>query len=219
MPKFTRKLGADASYVRPKTTLQDQLSADEISKKLEGYIKVDDISEVPIDTHLRYFTKKNPNDNYVFRLGGRLVNKTNASKYVILSNGTNSWPVQVKNTVFYKKMSNMEHVDQVHQSYKKKLEEKNEIIKNLMKILAKNNIKYNINQKPVKKSKDEYSESEDEHIHVVRKKIKLVKKDDSKKSKDNVIRVKRPSSNPTKPSTKKVPKKAPKKISTSKKLW
>ena len=57
-------------YIRPETTYTDQLSKEDINKKLEDYIKVEDLSTVPINTHLRYFL--NVNGELKFRQGGNL---------------------------------------------------------------------------------------------------------------------------------------------------
>lgn len=130
MSKYVKKLGSDSSYKRPKKTLQEQLSADEITEKLQGYTKVDDISEVPLNTHIRYFTKDD-NGNKVFRLGGFLHKKNNADTYVMLSNGKSVWSVQIKNTIFYKKLSHKEEIDALTDLYEKKLEEKDQVIKKL----------------------------------------------------------------------------------------
>ena len=74
MSKFTKKIGSDKSYKRPKKTMQEQLTAEEIAEKLQGYERVDDINEVPINTHLRYFTMED-DGKQVFRMGGFLQNK------------------------------------------------------------------------------------------------------------------------------------------------
>lgn len=127
MSKYVKKLGSDGTYKRPKKTFQEQLSAAEISKKLQGYIKVDDISEVPINTHIRYF-KTDSDGNQVFRTGGFLHNKQNPKKFVMLSNGKNVWSVQVKDAVFFRKLSQKEEIDAIHNLYKKKIKQKNKII-------------------------------------------------------------------------------------------
>jgi hypothetical protein len=134
--KFTVKLGKDKTYKRPKATFQEQLSGDEIAEKLQGYIKVDtdDLAEVPIDTHMRYFIM-DENGSQQFRLGGFLKNKSNSHKFVILSNGKTSWSVQVNNAVFYKKMSHEDQINMIHDLYKKKLDEKDLIIKKLKKYI------------------------------------------------------------------------------------
>ena len=133
--KFTKKLGAD-NYKRPKVTLQEQLSAEEIAEKLQGYVRVADgeIEDVPLDTHLRYFIL-DEDGSQQFRLGGFLKNKTNANKYVVLSNGKNSWSVQVNNTVFFRKLNHQEELEQIHELYRKKLKEKDDVIKKLKKYI------------------------------------------------------------------------------------
>jgi len=114
---MNNRLGKD-DYDRPKKTKQDKLSATEIKEMLESYVEVEDISKVPLNTHLRYFTEKK-NDKTgkkekVFRMGGFLVNKNNYDKYVILSTAPNTgvinnmaktWTVQVKGAKFYRKLS------------------------------------------------------------------------------------------------------------------
>lgn len=123
MSKFTKKIGSDPAYKRPKKTMQEQLTAEEIAEKLQGYERVDDINEVPINTHLRYFTTEK-DGTQVFRMGGFLQNKQNADKYVYLSNGKISWSVQTDKTIFFRKLSHTEEIDALHRHYKKKLAEK-----------------------------------------------------------------------------------------------
>jgi len=89
-------------YTRPDITYTDQLSKDQIEKKLEDYKKVDDIYKVPLGVHLRYFS--NIDGKMVFRMGGQLHKNTGLPAYIILTNGKNQWSVQVKDTIFYRKM-------------------------------------------------------------------------------------------------------------------
>jgi len=130
------KLAADKTYIREVVTYQESLTSDEIKKKLEGYKKVSNISEVPIDTHLRYFIK-NPNGETSFRLGGFLHNKENCEKYVVLSNGKKTWSVQIPNTIFYQKLSHKEEIAELHEYYRKKLEKKDKRIRKLEEALEK----------------------------------------------------------------------------------
>jgi hypothetical protein len=93
-------------YVRPAVTMTDQLSKEQIEEKLEDYKKVDDIFKVPLGVHLRYFS--NINGKMVFRMGGLLHKNTGLPDYVILSTsptGKPGWSVQVKDTLFYRKMT------------------------------------------------------------------------------------------------------------------
>ena len=139
MSKYAKKLGSDKNYKRPKTTYQEQLTADEIAEKLQGYERVDDISEVPLNTHIRYFTTLS-DGSQAFRLGGFLHNKNNADTYIILNNNKNMWSVQVKGTIFYKKLSHKEEIEALHEMYKKKIHEKDAIIQKLKKYIKTNKI-------------------------------------------------------------------------------
>ncbi|KAL0491028.1 hypothetical protein AKO1_002665 [Acrasis kona] len=113
MSKFVKKLGSDASYKKPKITYQETLSTHDISEKLQGYVKVEDISDVALNTHLRYFVK-NKEGGQDFRTGGFLHNKQNSDKYVMLSNGKNVWSVQIKGATFFRKLSHKEEIDVIH---------------------------------------------------------------------------------------------------------
>lgn len=134
MSKYQQKLGSDKNYHRPKVTYQEKLSAEEIKKKLEGYSKVKDISQVPLNTHLRYFVIEK-NGNKLFRTGGFLHNKENYQTYVMLSNGKNVWSVQTENTIFFQKMNHKDEIASLREHYEKKLEEKDEIIEKLKKYI------------------------------------------------------------------------------------
>jgi hypothetical protein len=131
------KITNTTNYIRPKTTLQEKLTSDEIEQKLEDYTEVDNINKIPIKSHLRYYTLKRDdkgNMSKVFRLGGNLINKDNSDKYIILSNGKVSWSVQTKNTIFYRKMK----INEIKDEYETIIEElKDEIMK-----LKKDNKKY-----------------------------------------------------------------------------
>jgi len=123
---FTTKLSSD-SYKRPTKTKTEQLTDDQVEEKLDDYKEVADISKVPLGTHLRYFsilkdgTKK-------FRYGGVLYKNAGLPDYVILSNGKSSWTVQVKTSVFWKKMSLKEIKDE-YEEYIDGLEEENKKLK------------------------------------------------------------------------------------------
>jgi len=121
------------NYLRPKQTYTDKLDEDDIAEKLVDYIKVDNIAEVKLNTHLRYFTlepnKKTGTVTRKFRMGGFLSNKNNADKYVILTNGRNTWSVQVANSVFYRKMSS----EEIKGEYEEELEKLKKLNKKLLK--------------------------------------------------------------------------------------
>jgi hypothetical protein len=112
-------------YVRPDVTYTDQLSKEQIEKKLEDYKKVEDIMKVPLGVHLRYFS--DVNGKLAFRMGGQLHKNTGLPEYVILSNGTAQWSVQVKNTIFYRKMV----LQEIKEEYEKIILEQKKKIKDL----------------------------------------------------------------------------------------
>ena len=139
------RLGNDG-YKRPKKTLTDKLSAEEIKNKLEDYIEVEKISDVQLNSHLRYFTEKYDEKKKkitkVFRLGGFLINKNNYEKYVILSNvpdtgvinnNKKTWSVNTQKSIFYRKQT----IDEIKEDYKDELEELYDEIDNLKKQIKK----------------------------------------------------------------------------------
>lgn len=117
-PKITKRLNnknGNKSY-------QDSLSPDQIKKKLEEYQQVDDITTVPLNTHLRYFTFNPTTGKKQFRLGGFL-SKID-EKYVVLNNGEFSWSVQLDKTVFFKKISFSDMKEELIEKISKKFEKK-----------------------------------------------------------------------------------------------
>lgn len=101
----TKRLSNDTSYKKPKVTLTESLTPEEIKQKLIDYKKVKDIRDIVIGTHVRYFTKLKGTNKPVFRLGGVLTKFGPDYQYVVLSNGTVSWSVQVPDSTFFAKKS------------------------------------------------------------------------------------------------------------------
>lgn len=120
-------------YVRPKKTYTDQLDDADIEDKLAEYVKVDNIDDVPINSHLRYFTlemdKKTGTMKRLFRMGGFLVKKDENNKYVVLSNGKKTWTAQLATSVFYKKLS----LSDIKEEYENEIENLKKINKKLYK--------------------------------------------------------------------------------------
>jgi len=136
--KKTVSISNDKKYTRPKHTMQDKITEEEINDILKDYIECDDITKIPIGTHLRYFittTNKKGDTERKFRFGGFLKNKDNCDKYIILTNNTISWSVQVDNTTLFKKMS----TEEIKEEYIKVIEENRQIIKSLKKEIKKLN--------------------------------------------------------------------------------
>ncbi len=139
------RLGED-NYQRPKKTLTDKLTTEEIKEKLEDYLEVEDISTVPLNTHVRYFTEKYDDKkkkaSKVFRLGGFLVNKNKYEEYVVLSsvpdNGTingqkKTWSVNTKKSIFYRKLQ----FEEIKEQYQDEIEELTEEVETLKKMVKK----------------------------------------------------------------------------------
>ena len=125
-------------YKRPKKTYTEKLTPDEIENLLDDYISVDDISKVPIGSHLRYFITKNGKQQ--FRIGGFLKSITGLPDYILMDNKKVSWPVQMEGATFFRKMKNKEIKDE----YEGQITElKNEIkkLKQLVKQLKNDNRK------------------------------------------------------------------------------
>ncbi len=119
---------------------QDKLSPEEIKEKLEEYKKVDDITTVSLNAHLRYFTINEKTGDKQFRLGGFLNKLDNEKGYVILSNGSLSWSVQIKTSIFFKKMSFqelkkeiVEDVGKIYMDEIKNLKDENKKLKDTLK--------------------------------------------------------------------------------------
>ena len=132
MNQKTKRLTNDTTYVRPKKTIQDTLTKEEIKEKLKDYKKVDDITKVLIGSHIRYFIEESKTKKLMFRLGGNLTKFGEDYKYLVLSNGQFSWSVQInKNNEFWVKINAKEMQEQIQteleeiidDKYKKKYED------------------------------------------------------------------------------------------------
>jgi hypothetical protein len=113
-------------------TYTQNLTEEEISKKLEDYKKVDDIATVPLNTHLRYFITGQDGEP-VFRMGGNLKRNLDLPKFVVLRNAVGvEWTVQVKGTTFYKKME----LNDIKNEYEEVIETLHNKIRELKKQIA-----------------------------------------------------------------------------------
>ena len=133
----TKRLTSDTDYKKEGKSLQQMLSPNEIKEKLQEYTQLDDISNVQLNSHIRYFTI-DKNGKKQFRLGG-FITKIDKD-YVVLSNGKLSWSVQKHNSIFFKKMSydelKEELIEKISNKFEKKLislEKENEALKNTLK--------------------------------------------------------------------------------------
>jgi len=126
------RLSNDTNYSRPKKTIQDILTKEEIKEKLMNYKKVEDITKIVIGSHIRYFTKDIKTKKNMFRLGGFLTKFGEDYKWLILSNGEFSWSVQINgNNEFWVKINPKDMQEQIQteleevigDKYKKKYED------------------------------------------------------------------------------------------------
>ena len=142
MNRFITKRMSNDSYKKVGRSYQDNLTPDEIKKKLEDYKLVKDIDDVGLNTHLRYFMIDEKTGKKHFRLGGFLTK--NENDYIVLSNGQLSWSVQKNNSTFFQKLSNSEIKEEVENKLIKKYEKtiialnnENTKLKNVIKSIKK----------------------------------------------------------------------------------
>ena len=121
----------ESAYRRPKKTKQDQLTKDEILKKLTGYIRLkysDQLEELkPFKTWVKYINK----DSKKFRQGGLYVKSgfTKSSQtvptYIVLYNPRINivWSVQLKNNWLYIPDTSGKEEQQKEEAIKDKLYE------------------------------------------------------------------------------------------------
>ena len=140
----TKRLTRDKSYSRPKKTYQDNLSPNEIKKKLEEYKQVENIKNVELNTHLRYFVLDKKTGKKQFRLGGFLNKIDKDLKFVVLSNGKFSWSAQIADSIFFQKLSfnelKLEIINETSKKYKiiiNSLEEEVKTLKLTLKEIKK----------------------------------------------------------------------------------
>ena len=138
----TKRLTRDKT--KSTNSYQNKLTPDEIKSKLEEYKKVDDITKVALNAHLRYFIIDEKTGDKQFRLGGFLTKIDMEKGYIVLSNGNLSWSVQLKNTILFKKMTFQElkdemredivkEVGKIYNSEIKKLQNENKKLKDTLK--------------------------------------------------------------------------------------
>jgi hypothetical protein len=115
MSTVTRRLSRDTTYKTPEKTYQQTLTNEEIAKKLLDYVKVkpSEISSIPLNTHIRYFSINPKTGEKQFRLGGALNKVGDNNQYLILSNGTFTWSVQLSNSILYRKLNQNELIETV----------------------------------------------------------------------------------------------------------
>jgi hypothetical protein len=147
----TKKI-ARTNYQRPAQTYQDNLTKQQIKEQLKDYKECNDITMLSVGSHIRYFSTDLKTKKKLFRLGGS-VNKIDPEyRFIILTNGTISWSVQIANTTFWKKLTESEYKEELKEELRKeimteeqdnnptqKLEKENSELKKDLKNLFKKN--------------------------------------------------------------------------------
>lgn len=143
---YTKRLSRDGYKQSNQTTFQESLSDIQIAKYLTDYVKIsnDEIFTVPINTHIRYFSVNPKTKERLFRMGGAITKVGDNKQYVVLSNGKSSWSVQIKDSIFYKKLSPnelREHIintatEDVNKEFES-VKRENEALKKMLKEIKK----------------------------------------------------------------------------------
>ena len=136
---ITTKKIARTTYQRPTQTYQENLTKQQIKEQLKDYKEITDITMISIGCHIRYFTIDPKTKKKLFRLGGS-VNKIDPEyRFIILSNGTVSWSVQIANTTFWKKLTESEYKEELKEELRKEIMTE-EIDNNSQQKLEKENL-------------------------------------------------------------------------------
>ena len=124
-------------------SVQDNMSPDDIKKKLEEYKLSEDADTIKIGTLVRYFNINPSTGKKQFRLGGKIMK--NEPEYMVLESGNKvRWSVQKKNCIFYQKMTFNELKEEIIKKISKKYEKEindllteNEKLKETLKEIKK----------------------------------------------------------------------------------
>lgn len=133
MSATTKKRISQDEYQRPIQTYTEKLTRNDIKNKLEDYIKIDNIKDLKVGQHIRYFIKSD-DETLKFRSGGTIIKIDKMYKYIVLTNSKLTWSVQVQNSVLFRKLT----VQELKDEFKKKLDDitsENEKIKKENKCL------------------------------------------------------------------------------------
>ena len=135
--------GGANNWVKSIKSVQDNMSPDEIKKKLEEYKLSEDADSIKIGTLVRYFNINPSTGKKQFRLGGKIMK--NEPEYMVLESGNKvRWSVQKKNCIFYQKMTFVELKEEIIKKISKKYEKEindllteNEKLKETLKEIKK----------------------------------------------------------------------------------
>jgi hypothetical protein len=116
----TKKI-ARTNYQRPVQTYQDNLTKQQIKEQLKDYKEVNDITALSVGCHVRYFSTDLKTKKKLFRLGGSINKIDPEYRFIILTNGTVSWSVQIANTSFWKKLTESEYKEELKEEVRKEI--------------------------------------------------------------------------------------------------
>jgi len=135
----TKRLSRSTNF--SEESYQAKLTDKDIAKYLEDYVRIkkDDVFKIPLGNHIRYFNINPKTGEKQFRMGGVISKFGDNNQYLICSNGTFSWSVQLNNSIIYKKLNTNELKEEMKKEVisesKKKIEDLNEENKKLKKML------------------------------------------------------------------------------------
>jgi len=173
-PKKLKKLD-DVEYTGPKKTFTQELSPSEIQALLEGYVETDYVS-LKKGFHIRYFSTNKKTGEKEFKMGGTIL-KISSPDYIVLSNGSLNWSVQIDGTIFFQQMTMQEIKTELQVNFDADMHVKNnEILKLKLHIKA---FKKEISEKKNEIEALQKTISErDDKIEALEKKIKRIRKKD-----------------------------------------
>ena len=160
-------------YTRPQKTFQENLSNQDINLQLKNYKKIENIENVPIGTHIRYFNIDSTTKKSLFRMGGTLQKIDPQGRYITLSNGTINWSVQLTSSILYQKMTDSEITTELRNDIYK------EVYSELSNKFKGGNINNNELNKEINNLKsiiEEYKNMEIKYNDLIKKNLSLTSK-------------------------------------------
>ena len=136
----TKRLSRDTNYNKSNKSYQETLTSDEIKEYLKEYKLIENIDDVDLNKHIRYFDVDPKTKEKKFRLGGTYNKKDKENRYIILSNGNYSWSIQLDRVILFEKLNTKDIID-IYENKIKKLKNNNQILVEEKKYLENENLK------------------------------------------------------------------------------
>lgn len=133
----TKKIN-NTTYQKSGKTYQERLTKQQIKEQLKDYKEIDNITLLSIGCHVRYFSTDKTGKK-LFRLGGTVSKIDPEYRFIMLSNGTVTWSVQIKDTSFWKKLSEAEYKEEIKEEIRKEIMTEEQDV-SLHHILEKENL-------------------------------------------------------------------------------